>query len=425
MKIKLEHVGIVKHAEINIEGISVIAGENATGKSTVGKALFSVFNGFYSIDDAIPAERSELIVDKLRLHLRISRPDAYEIAIALIRDIEIFLDQKNTLYDFLASYTPTRPAARPRALGNESDLSEVVDKIYEDLAVSDDQILEAIISKNLRTEFGTRISNVNTSEPSRITLTIRNNPLTVIIQGDKVQLQGRDSLDSEAIYIDDPFILDSLFSTSSYSMSLLSSHQTSLRRNHLRRALFSDRNESTVRTAIREVIASKKLEGVLTKLNSVCPGGILTKSNTAIYQDADGNRFDMVSVSTGLKTFIVLKTLLENGSLVEGGTLILDEPEVHLHPEWQLLFAEIIVLLQKEFAMHILLTTHSPYFLDAIDIYSRFHNNHKKCHYYLTELEEGSAVFRDVSTDLERVYAKLAKPFQFLENLTYSDEQNN
>ena len=51
--------------------------------------------------------------------------------------------------------------------------------------------------------------------------------------------------------------------------------------------------------------------------------------------------------------------------------LIIDEPEVHLHPEWQVKFAEILTLLQKEIDIHILLTTHSPYFLQAIDVFSR------------------------------------------------------
>ncbi|WP_240148693.1 AAA family ATPase [Streptococcus sp. 2001] len=72
-----------------------------------------------------------------------------------------------------------------------------------------------------------------------------------------------------------------------------------------------------------------------------------------------------------MKTFYLIKSLLENGVIRENGTLILDEPEVHLHPEWQLKFAEIIVLLQKEFGLHILINSHSPYLVEAIDIFSK------------------------------------------------------
>lgn len=70
----------------------------------------------------------------------------------------------------------------------------------------------------------------------------------------------------------------------------------------------------------------------------------------------------MINLSTGMKNFVILKQLLQNGSIDENGIVILDEPEIHLHPEWQLKFAEIIVLLQIEFGVHVLLNTHSPYF---------------------------------------------------------------
>ena len=44
MKISLNNISKVKKADIEIKGITVIAGENNTGKSTVGKALWSIFN---------------------------------------------------------------------------------------------------------------------------------------------------------------------------------------------------------------------------------------------------------------------------------------------------------------------------------------------------------------------------------------------
>ena len=44
MKIKVKNIGRVAEADIEINGIAVIAGENGTGKSTVGKALYAAFN---------------------------------------------------------------------------------------------------------------------------------------------------------------------------------------------------------------------------------------------------------------------------------------------------------------------------------------------------------------------------------------------
>ncbi|MFS2056435.1 AAA family ATPase, partial [Variovorax sp. CT11-76] len=50
MKINIKNIGKVKEADIEINGITVLAGENSTGKSTISKALFSTFNGLYNID---------------------------------------------------------------------------------------------------------------------------------------------------------------------------------------------------------------------------------------------------------------------------------------------------------------------------------------------------------------------------------------
>ena len=70
MKLVLKNVGKVKNASVEIKGITVIAGENDTGKSTVGKALFSIFNSFYDIDKKIVSERIESINNQLRMLLR-------------------------------------------------------------------------------------------------------------------------------------------------------------------------------------------------------------------------------------------------------------------------------------------------------------------------------------------------------------------
>ena len=113
--------------------------------------------------------------------------------------------------------------------------------------------------------------------------------------------------------------------------------------------------------------------------------------------------------------------LLQNGTLEENGTIILDEPEIHLHPEWQLLFAELIVLLQKEFGMHILLTTHSPYFLNAIEVFSEKYKIDDKCKYYIAENFGNSSIITDVTGNTREIYKKLARPIQDLENIRYSD----
>ena len=48
MQLQFKNIGKISEASIEVNGITVIAGENNTGKSTVGKVLFCIFNTFYN-----------------------------------------------------------------------------------------------------------------------------------------------------------------------------------------------------------------------------------------------------------------------------------------------------------------------------------------------------------------------------------------
>ena len=42
MELQLKNIGMIKEATVKIDGLTVIAGENDTGKSTVGKMFFAL-----------------------------------------------------------------------------------------------------------------------------------------------------------------------------------------------------------------------------------------------------------------------------------------------------------------------------------------------------------------------------------------------
>lgn len=50
VKLKIENVAKIEHAEIEMNGITIIAGKNNTGKSTIGKVVFSLFNSLSNIE---------------------------------------------------------------------------------------------------------------------------------------------------------------------------------------------------------------------------------------------------------------------------------------------------------------------------------------------------------------------------------------
>ena len=61
MRIDIKNFAKIKEASVQIDGITVIAGENNTGKSTVGKVLFSLFNATVNMEEHVNNYRYEKI----------------------------------------------------------------------------------------------------------------------------------------------------------------------------------------------------------------------------------------------------------------------------------------------------------------------------------------------------------------------------
>lgn len=112
------------------------------------------------------------------------------------------------------------------------------------------------------------------------------------------------------------------------------------------------------------VMAKEKLDEIYGTLGEVIEGEIGANQEGEYYFKPGKNAkpLNIKNLSAGMKSFALIKRLLESGSIKEKDVLILDEPEIHLHPEWQLLYAKLIVLLQKKFDLSMIITTHSPYF---------------------------------------------------------------
>jgi predicted ATP-dependent endonuclease of OLD family len=120
---------------------------------------------------------------------------------------------------------------------------------------------------------------------------------------------------------------------------------------------------------------------------------------------------------------VIIKRLLELGEIKEKDVLIFDEPEIHLHPAWQIKFAEILILLQKEFNLTILLTTHSPYFLNAIEVFSKKYDAQKKCKFYLAKSNDDVSDVDDVTENIDEVYQQMSLPFKKLDDIAYADDE--
>ena len=423
MVLSLKNIGKLVETQIAIDGITVIAGENDTGKSTVGKALFAVFNSFYDVDRQVLSERIDSIESVLSLVLKNANrtPVRYYIRI-LAEDIashQVSLSQKSGFKDRISE--SVLQMAEKSGEGTDdfrlievNDSDEVVHRIQD---VSEEEILKAIVEKKMDTEFNGQVTNLFTNKKGEIRLQIKDKSITLSIENNRVTgIENAINLHVEAVYMDDPFLLDTIPSPYFGISSRYADHRT-----HLRKKIFDNASK---KTAVEEIIVNNKFQNIYEKISSVCSGEIVRSNQKEYsYKSADSDKLlDVRNLSTGLKTFVILKTLLLNGGIEYNGVVILDEPEIHLHPEWQLLFAELIVLLHKEFDVHILLNTHSPYFLRAIQVYSAKYEMADKCRYYLSENSGNQAAITDVSDDIERIYARLSKPLQDLEDERWRDD---
>lgn len=407
MKLKCENICKLTSAEVEINTITLIAGLNSTGKSTVGKLLYCIFNSFYNFE-----KKAEVTLKNFIANAFFETPfpfpsldDCIEelYKLRFTQDADLI---KKTITDF----------AGEKFFNRRNQV--IAERIIELLNLSDEDIYKRILQTKFYSEFGNQIQNIFADKKNaNVVLTIKNEDISVSIKNDKIYgLKNFQNLKTEAIYIDDPFVLDNL-SSSMRNYYIRDNHKY-----HLQRKLASKVVTGTdMDVAIQELLASRQLDKVYRLIDSVCNGNIIQESkSTFAFQYEDSKKsLSIGNLSTGLKTFSIIKTLLVNGTLSQNGTIILDEPEIHLHPEWQKLLAEIIVIMQREYGMHILINSHSPYFINAIDVYAQKYNIRNSCKFYLAKDTDETHHFSelmDVSDNLEEINKLLFIPLQELEN---------
>ena len=430
MKLYLENFTKIKKANIELNGITVIAGPNNTGKSTVGKALYCIFNSFYDLDKKLNNEKVKKIMNiiykSLRTNLAVKNIDlriiekfSHEISLEENLSKDELKDKLKKIFDKL----------------QDNEIEIITEEIMQVNSITKESLNKAVLNRYFSSEFKSQINNVNKeNDKTKLRLKIKNKILEISFEKNSViDIKNDININTDAIYIDSPFVMDDI--NSYYGIKSPNNHRISLIKKLREKKQDSVENifdeiinkkQDSVENIFDEILNNKKLKNVISKLSVVATGKFKDLDFDIGYQEKDYIKPIYVSnLSTGLKNFTILQRLIENGYIVENGLLILDEPEIHLHPEWQIIFAEILVVLHRDINLNILLNTHSPYFLNALEVYSAKYKIEEKCKYYSSELKDKNIIINDVTNSIDIIYKKLSTPFQTLEDLQYRVDEDD
>lgn len=312
MKVHIENIGIVKQANILVDGLTVIAGYNDSGKSTVGKILYKLHYGM----DIYPNTFSQCI-GKLNIE---DNGRKYELTFPLEKDGIKSPCKNNLFFDVTIIDTP--------------------------MILSDD------FEQRYLNQRGKRV------------LGHQNDLIGKLLQP-------------------------------------------------------NEREENIVENTFQR----NRLQKLDDSFQEVLKGNIIQDNGKLLYK-TQGQSFGVASLASGLKSYVIIRHLLENGYLGEKSLLIIDEPEVHLHPQWQLHFAELLVRMSEVLHIHMILTTHSPYFLQALEVFSRKYRIRDNTHFYLAQREADGAVIDNIDNNIDAAYNLLAQPIMTLREL-FEEQQEN
>lgn len=458
MELTLKNIGIIKDSTIKLDGLTVITGPNNSGKSTVGKALYSLIRTevlsqseyaeevAHTKSNCLLSLSKELRFDLLTKYINI--PKNYigttinMLMLFMSLDLLGSFNKNNEqfyapdklsgeIYDHLDDFFNginkeyLISIAKPDAIKDKAFIeyldgfSEKKENAYEEYKNIDKYInssdnvrvfLKNTLSRILRAEYANQaISNIfgdTTEILGQIQLT---NESQVI---DSVTVFEDGNVDSDSfvfnkagftnvILFDDAYSIDNL--NKKIRIEYKYSHNQ-----HLLHCLTNKPNE----TVFEEEMLKGEADRVLNLIKDSYPGNISKSEANYTYSDNIIKNLLVQNLATGSKCFAAIKQLLLNRQLKKNSLLILDEPESHLHPEWQNIFAEIIVLLVKEWGVKVLLTTHSPNFVLALDTYSIKNKISTMTHFYQSKHNSDYSVAFDLADEnINDVYAKLSMPF--------------
>ncbi len=391
MELKIENAAMIAEANVKIDGLTIIAGENDTGKSTIGKVLFCAIKSSAMSDGRFfYNNRNKYILNKLFNNLKnlisMSSTNANEYE-HLANKVNNIKNEVEKILIGKTKDTKKRYLETIKKLKEDEEISKIAlfDKIYEALteAIKDD-FKNKFTANNFSTIMGYAFSNdfyshfQTEKEEKKLKATIedkiKNRKIRFALSPENNFFAGSKIFD-DALYIDTPVIFqlikllnDTALADKEYMPTIKDLKQKLLNLPQ-KIEIWEQSNIQKIAEYIQEIIQ-----------------GDISNTGTEILYSKKGDQYNIKieNTATGIKNFGLILLLLKQGYIHEKMILILDEPEVHLHPKWQLKMAEIIIMLVK-MGVTVLVSSHSPYMIEALKRISEKERIEEKTNFYLAE----------------------------------------
>ena len=413
--LSLKDYRAIKSADIHIDGITVLAGVNGSGKSTLSRWLYYLINASHEFEQYqrkyfLEALWSE--IDKVQRVFRASPKGAnYQEISRQFRRFgfdeeldwenlkEVFYSFVNKAEEDLRSYVGERSI--PSRLANyllgkdipeDMDTNTIIDMYLQECHNAFEHGFNKYMQKieTCRREDLDKVIASEFSDGERIPSSLS------LIESDTPLLET-DTFSppltlSRSIYIDSPMAV----SGRPYYM------RNDIWENFLE-YLYMENPQNK----------SDELMGLTAQIQSVIGGSILLENDRFgiekelhYISKEQGIDINIKDAATGVKTFAYMSQLLKNGWLDKETLLLIDEPEAHLHPQWIVEFARLLVKIHKVLGVKMVIASHNPDMVAAIQSIAVKEEVIEDTIFYLAHKEKDdlSYEFVDKGTDIGDIF---------------------
>ncbi len=422
----------IKEATIKLDGITVVTGENSTGKSTLSTLFYYVCliseNYNYFIEERFKRQ----IHDVIRVLIDISEyffviPDIFEYAVGFSDAFEddffkrlLNMQRKKVVSGMKEEMLSTIKEMQKEYEKEERDendnknyaknsiavhLKTIVSNFKYDLNAVDTmkqifELLENIVAK-IYQEFQKGVDDrskdifenklLNIYKQRLENFSVKKSRKNIISTEDK-RLE-KFNIISHAIYVDSPMaVKNPEYKFIGKEWRDICTKVTKFSHWEVLDFYLTKKNEEQIEE-MRETSTYDDIQDIFTSSEILNGDVVLEDDDTLIFQRNDGKNFDIEDCATGIKSIAILQTLYKNGWLTSKTLLVLDEPETHLHPQWVVEYARLIVLLHKEVGVRFFISSHHPDMVGAIKDISNKEGVNDMCRFYFAKESEESDNF--------------------------------